>query len=502
MNTISSIIATLSPEEKRSFIANLKQKNKRNDTKNIQLFKLLDSFLEHKNLDIQLYGKSAKGAFHALCKRLHDSLIDFIATKSFERETSEEMEILKLLIASRNFFEQKQYSIALKTIKKAETKAKAFDLFSILHEIHYTKIQYAHVDSTSSLEDLIQNFSANQKLLKQEENLNLFYANIQNKLIHSKNEITKTIRESLDKFDISITTDLTFRSLFKILEIINQAANVTRNFHATLSFVEKTYQQIESKEQLTDKHLFYHIQIIYYVANAYFRNKDFTTSQEYLGLMRQQMNKQQGKYHKRFLPQLKLLEVLNYNYSGDAEKAIFDLEDFDHRKFKDQTAYILDLKLTRIVFYFQQSKFAKALQLYRELYHSDTWYTEKAGIIWVIKKNLTEILVHIELDHIDIVESKVKSFRKKHRNYLKKNNGNSVLDFLSLAMNFYINSDRIDPIKYLEKIKESLILQKPDQEDIFAMSFYAWLKARILKTDLYKTTLQVITQSDSTNFRI
>ncbi|MBW1297075.1 hypothetical protein [Aquimarina litoralis] len=495
MNTLSSIIATLSKEDKHSFVNHLKNKNKRNDTKNIQLFKLLDKEADQKDLDVQLYGKSAKGAFHALCKRLHDNLIDFIASKSFESETSEEMEIFKLVLASRIFFEQKQYKIALKTIKKAELKARTFDLFSFLHEIYYTKIQYAHLDPTISLENLIQDFRKNQTLLRQEENLNLFYADIQNKLLTNTINISQEIHKSLDKFDISITSDITFRSLYKLLEIINQAANLTRNFHSVLSFVEKTYQQIQSKEQLTDKHLFYHIQIVYYVANSYFRNKNFSSSEEYLQQMEQQMLKQKKKYFKRFLPQLLLLKTLNYNYTGKATKAIEILENFNFQLFKDQTAYILDLRLTQIVFYFQQSKFKESLRLLNKLHHSDIWYTEKAGIIWVIKKNLTEILLHIELDHMDLVESRTKSFRKKHRSYLVKNNETRALEFLSLATNFYFNPKNMDTKELLFKIEHTLIKNSPEQEDIFAMSFYAWLKARVLKLDLYETTLQVVHQS-------
>ncbi|SEL72299.1 hypothetical protein SAMN04487910_3176 [Aquimarina amphilecti] len=494
MNTISSIIATLSTEEKKSFINYLKSKNKRNDTKNIELFRAIDSSTNHKDLDVKIYGKSAKGAYHALCKRLHDNLIDFIATKSFETETSEEMEIFKLLLASRIFFEQKQYKIALKTIKKAELKAKTFDLFSVLHEIHYTKIQYAHVDPNTTLASLIQDLKENQTLLRQEENLNLFYANIQKELSQNSNNISLIIKESLKAFEISVTNDLTFRSLFKILDITNKAANVTQNFHSLLSFVEKTYQQIDSKEQLTDKHLFYHIQILYYVANSYFRNKDFTASYTYLKQMEIQMLKQQEKYYKRFLPQLKLLQVLNDNYTGEAKKAIISLEDFNYNQFKDQTTYVLDLKLTQVVFYFQQSRFKESLRLLNELHHSDVWYTEKAGTLWVIRKNLTEILLHIELDHLDLVTSRMKSFRKKHRSYLMDNNENRVLEFLSLATSFYFNSYTIKTEAFLLKIEHSLIQNNPDQEDIFVMSFYAWLKAKVLQLDLYKTTLQVVHQ--------
>lgn len=495
MHTISYIIATLSSEEKKSFVFQLKHKNKRSDTKNIQLFKIFEANPKSKDIDILIYGKKSKGAFHALCKRLYDSLIDFIATKSFNGEKSEEMDILKLLLASRIFFEQKQYKIALKTIKKAEIKAKKIELFGILNEIYYTRIQYAHLDQKTSLDVLIQDFRANKKAFQQEENLNLFYANIQDKLIHNRTDITNTIQESLSRFDISISNGLTFISLYKILEINNQAANVTHDFYSILPFIEKVNKQLEVKEQLTEKHLFYHIQILYYVANSYFRNKDFKNSQDYLERMEQQMHRQQDKYHKRFFPQLTLLKILNLNYSGMAAEAIKTLEQFDYNKFRHQVGYILDLKLSLVVFYFQQSRYKEALRLFKESQHSDHWYAEKAGVIWVIKKNLTEILLHIELNHIDLVASRLNSFRKKHGTYLKNNNENRVLEFLSLATNYYYHSDTTNIEVFTERIQKSLKTESPDQEDIFVMSFYAWLKARIMNSNLYETTLQVVNQS-------
>ncbi|MEW7277759.1 hypothetical protein ABW636_04110 [Aquimarina sp. 2201CG1-2-11] len=494
MNTISSIISTLSTEEKRSFVAFLKQKNKRTDTKNIELFILLEAHPNTKDIDLILYKKPAKGALHALCKRLHDTLIDFIASKSFERETSEEMEILKLLLASKIFFEQKQYKIALKTINKAEHKAKSHDLYNILNEIYYTKIQYNHISLKEPLNQLIINFKNNQKSLKQEENLNLFYAHIQNKLIEGKSDSVLAIHNSLSLFDISITNDLTYRSLFKILEITNQTANISRDFYSILPFVETTYQQIKEKKQFLDKYLFYHIQILYYVANSYFRNKNFTVSEEYLHHMNNQMIKQNKKFYKRFFPQYTLVKALNLNYTGKATEAISLLENFKFDKFKNQTTYVLDLKLTFIMILFQQKKYRESLRYYQELHHRDTWYTEKAGIIWVIKKNLIEILLHIELDHIDLVESRVKSFRKKHATHLKSKGEDRVLRFLSLTMSFYHNRDLANNKNFIFKIKNTLLKDSTEQEDIFTLSFYIWLKSKVEKTDFYKTTLEMIQQ--------
>ncbi|WP_062055497.1 hypothetical protein [Aquimarina longa] len=495
MSTISAIIQTLSDEEKRSFVALLRQKNKRNDTKNIQLFKLLDTTAVGKDLDIQIYGKKSKGAYHALSKRLHDTLIDFIASKSFEEETSEEMETIRLLRVSRIFFEQKQYKIAFKTITKAEQKAKTYALFSILNEIYYTLIQYAHLNPALALDVLLINFKNNKESLQQEENLNLFYATVQHELMQQKRDVVPVIKNSLSKFGISITQDLTFRSLFKILEITNKTAQVTREYHTILPFVEETYLQIDIKENVIDKHLFYHIQILYYVANSYFRNKNFKISQQYLGIMLQQMKKHNYKYFKRFYPQYTLLASLNLNYTNHATSAILKLENFDYDKHKDQISYVLDLQLSLIVYYFQQLLFKKALGILNDFYHSDHWYTEKAGIAWVIKKNLIEILLRIELDHIDLVASRMHSFKKKHGGYLKKNNETRVLEFLKLAIAYYHKPEIALTTEFKNKIKNTLITLNPEEEDIFEMSFYAWIKSKIEGTSLYETTLQLIKQT-------
>ncbi len=115
MNGIVAIVSTFTSDEKQEFVLQLRRRNRRSDTKNEKLFKLIDAGKTN-DLDIQLYGKPARNSFHALCKRLQDNLIDFVASKSFAGETSEELEILKLLLASRIFFEKK----LLKKLSKTE----------------------------------------------------------------------------------------------------------------------------------------------------------------------------------------------------------------------------------------------------------------------------------------------------------------------------------------------------------------------------------------------
>ena len=495
MNVISSIIHLLTDDEKKEFIKLLKKKNKRHDTKNITLFHILENSGAQSNVDILLYDKPAKGAYHALCKRLQDSLIEFIAFKSFDAEASEEMETLKLLIASRVFFEQKQYKLALKTINKATLKAKKYDLYSVLNEIYYTKIQYAEYNDSTSLAELILAFKNNKKLLEEEENLNLFYATIQQELKKVTPNINEIITENLEKFEISITKNLSFKSLFKILSIVNHVAAITRNYSSILSFVEETYKLLNTEKRLSEKQNFYHIQVLYYIANTYFRNRNFEESKEYLKLMLKQMEFENRKLYNRFLPQYFLLIALNFNYTDNSQHAIALIENFDFHKYRGQVAYILDLQLCLTVFYFQQLEFKKALFQLNELHHSDAWYIEKAGLIWVIKKAIIEILLQIELDNFDIVESRLKSFKKKYNVLLITKKETQIINFVRLVTQFYFYPEKKKEASFNSEIKQFITTLDFIKGDIFTLSFYAWFKAKIEGTNLYKTTLSIVNQT-------
>ena len=285
MSNLHTIITTLSKEDKKVFVRNLKERNKRNDTKNVELFHLLDSSREPTNIDVVLYGKPSKGAYHALCKRLHDLLIDFIATKGFDKESSEEMSALKLVLASRIFFQKKQSLIAFKTLSKAELIANKHSLFNILNEVFHTQILHAHLNPVLDLQHVINKYQANKVKIDQEGNLNLFYASVQDELSLGSPKISDIINRNLIKFNISINENLSYQSLFKILQISNQVAHVTRDYHAILPFIEDACQKIEAFERVQEKHLYDHLQILYYLANTYFRIKNFEVAAKYLDAM-------------------------------------------------------------------------------------------------------------------------------------------------------------------------------------------------------------------------
>ena len=144
------------------------------------------------------------------------------------------------------------------------------------------------------------------------------------------------------------------------------------------------------------------------------------------------------------------------------------------------------------MFYFQKEDFSKAKSVLAKFYHTDKYYIEKAGIDWVIKKNIAEILLYIELNEDALFYSRLNSFKRKYTTYLKQINQSRILTFLNYAERIYQNSETTTATDFSSKLKSTFESNTIHKEDIFVISFYAWLKNKAEDRKLYNTTLNLI----------
>ena len=499
--SISQIIGTFTKEEISDFRNYLKKRNKRKDTKNIQLFNyLLDESLNTEEIYLKLYQSHNKDAYHALKKRLNQSIIDFIAISSIEDENSTEIQLFKLILVAKKFLTRKQYQVGYKILGKAEIIAKEHHLFSFLNEIYHTKIEYANRYSKVNLDILIEEFSENQGNQILEDKLNIVYARVKEALHRAEYraeilDFESTVHKIIEEYDISLSESISFKSLYQLMTIVNISAFITKDYFNIESFLLSAYQDAQHNKD-KDRQLYYHIQVVYMIANTLFRNKKFSESLSYLELMHQLMNQKKKKFYNRFVLKYKLLLGLNYNYSKEQDKAISVLEAHLSSKHKD-TESLLAIYLSLIMCYFQKKEFKKASQIFAQFYHSDQWYEEKAGKEWVMKKSIIEVLLNLELGNPGLVESRLLSFKRRYFDYLKRMKRNRVITYVLLIESYYKNPENVTSKQFFEKVEASFEWVTTKKEDIFVMSFYAWLKSKMEQKDLYETTLNLMHNSHS-----
>ncbi|KRB56455.1 hypothetical protein ASD98_11400 [Flavobacterium sp. Root186] len=497
MNALQEISNMMNYTDKKAFIQYLSKKNKRKDTGNIELFNSLktDDIKFNKKV---LEDKKSTDAYHALRKRLYDNMISFMANRSFENDSSEENTILRFIVVSRLFFEHKLIKTAFKCLAKAEEIALNIEHFNLLNEIYLTQIQFAHFNLSEPIEKIIAKFKANKKQLEYEEQLNLGYAVLRRELAAIYHEgriidLQALIKNTIETHEISLKQGLTFKSLYQILFIANEYASINNNYSLIQPFVVKSYRFISKKTDLTDRHLYYHIYILYFIANFYFRNGQFTKSLSYLDLMFTELQKQSGKYYQRFCLRYFLLFAFNENYLGHPQKAIEIAEKSLSSNKKADFNDSNDIRLMLIVFYIQQNAGSNAVKEIAKLNHTDSWYEKKMGMDWTIKKCLVEILLHVQQENTELALSRIKSFKRRYKKYLLTVNEERVVQYLLFVEQYVMKPEIIQTQKFQKAIEDFIITAQKGPKDIVIMSFLSWLLAKVRRKTVYETTLNLLT---------
>lgn len=495
MTDLNQLVFSFSKEEQQQFINYLSKKNKRKDTKNIELFKLLQQTEDTKIICNTLYKKQNKAAYHALRKRLYQSVIDFIANKNLDEENSIDMQLIKLLIVARACLSKKQFKTAYHLLDKATIIAEDHALFSILNEIYHTKIQYSYTYPKVDLDSLISAFKTNQKNTYLESQLNMVYAKIRQQLnAYAYNgeifDFEKLIDKTLKDHDITLENAVTFKALYQIMSIVSLSAFVTNDYYKIESFLLKTYDKIKHHKNKI-KQPYYHIQVLYMIANTLFRNKKFEAASQFLLKMKNQLTDHKKKYYNTFILKHNLLKSLIFNFTNQQDDAIILLEKSTKIK-HDDIESSLDIHLSLAMFYIQNQNLKASKKITSKFYHTDSYYESKAGKDWIIKKNLLDIILNIELGNINLVESRILSFKRNYSTYLKQISQQRVLTFLKLVETYYKQPESVSTKNFKETVEQSFKWIEPEREDIFVMSFYAWLKSKMEKQDLYTTTLNLV----------
>ena len=491
MSSINELISLLSAAERRSFVSYLSSRNKRHDTRNIDLFKALIDEREE-----VIKNKIGSNAYNVLKKRLYDRLVDFISTRSLQTEVSTEIEIIKRLLLARKLFAYSKYKLAFKTLHKLEAEAIEINHFTLLNEIYHTLIEHSHHELSQDQSILFEKLAVNNTNFIEQEKLNMVYASVRKAYSEAERdgspvELAILLDSNYTKYNISDQRGYSFQSLFQFALIADIAGAHKRNYHEIELFFVDKIKQLQGGAEDTEKMLIYHIDLLYSVAYIYFRKKEFNLSMAYLDDMRAQMERFDKKYYQNSYIKLTTLRALNLNYTGNHELAAQELDSLFNIS-KNSVDELLNAKLARVIIHFQQNELELANKILVKFQRSDNWYERNIGFDWLLNKSFIEILLHIELNSVDFVESRINSFVRKYRAHFENAEHIQAMEFLKLARAYYNDEFVVNSEDFKKSIKDSLLFKSPEQEDIFTMSYYAWLKAKIKGQNIYDTTIEML----------
>ena len=505
MDKLEEIVHTLSEEDRKEFRIFINRQKNKKQRKDLGLFDLLSTSegLDKKEILERLYpGESKKEAYHALRKRLMRHLTDFIVLKRMGHDATAASQVMGWLSLSQYLFDKTSYKLAWVYLSKAEKLAEQHEQYDLLNTIYNLQIEKAEGEFAVQLGEIIQKRNRNKRLADQDEK-----ANIANSLIRRSLErirlqgkvpdFEKIIDKVLKDYELTEAVVQRPRLLFNLMSISRSLVLAKKDFFSFEPFIIEQYQRLENSVGFQAQHQFYRLSLLYMIAHVLYRNKKFAESNTWLEELQKALGTPPRTYFMHFYPRNVLLRAANLSFSGQNEKAIGELENLlntYHRRLelRDQ----LNARLNLSVYYFQRDDFRQANRVLLSVHHSDKFCEKKMGKEWVLRKALVELITQLELGRVDIVLNRIRSIERNFKGFLEQEGYQRAKVFLGLIRWMIDRPDDITGPEFYDLVEVSFEFIPVEQEDILAVSFYAWLKSKMLGETYYPVLIDIINRKE------
>ena len=103
-----------------------------------------------------------------------------------------------------------------------------------------------------------------------------------------------------------------------------------------------------------------------------------------------------------------------------------------------------------------------------------------------------ECISQFELGNSDIVDTRLKSIHRNFNDLFQQETYKRVFVFLQLVKKLNNQPNIATSKEFKEEVKKSFYFIEAEKEDIQAMSFYGWLKAKVENRKYYEVLLELV----------
>lgn len=506
MDSIKEILSTLDEEEVKEFKRFVVRSRESNTGKDLKLLDalLLNEPIGKKELALTMYPNGNMVAYQALRKRLTHMLNRFIALKLMDSDSSNASQVLSLVNMARYLYAHNLKHLGWKYLKKAERAALHNDLFEILNSIYVLQIQHLPAEEGSATQEaLIRNWKDNKERLERNEQGEIALSLLSKKILNAHQNkayesLDSLIRQTLNQLNFSEDYLLQPRFVYHLSSINRKKLLQEKDYFNLEPFLIQQYEAIENNKGFQSKHNYYKLGFLYMICHTLYRNKKFGKARKYHEKLQKELKTAPKVLINEFGPKAHLLGASLMLYQKKAADSVRYLEAGLAKKGwtlsqQSKLNFIINIGIAH--FYLKQ--YGEAHKLLQRIKHSDKWCEKIMGAEWVMKKNLMEVILYLELEEYSLVDSRIASLQRSFRNLLQEPPYQRVKAYLKFLKQLIAAPDRATQTALTAQIEEKLVEQPPEQEDLQAMAFYAWLKAKTSQKDVYEVLLDVVNQKST-----
>ncbi len=500
MDDLKITIDTLTADQKREFLDFVKRQSQNKARKDAELFQVLQQKKTYSPEELQqkLYPNAENSmAYYALRKRLMRQLSDFILLKRMEEDTTSASSIMGMVSLARYLFEAQVDRLAWNLLRKAEKVASENEQFDLLNNIYNLQIEKADNEFADELGLIIQKRNANKIAADEEERANIAASLIREQLHQARAQgrdmnFDAIIQKVLQEFQLSEIVSRRPSIFYKLMTIARSAVLARKDFHHFEPYIIAQYAQIKAQTGFSKAQLAYKLNLDYMVAHVLYRNRKFEQSIHYLDAIYADLQANTKSIFLQFYPRYIFLKSANLAFLNRLEEATALMEELlENQGNSLGIRNLLTAQLGLSFFNFALQNYKKANLILIRMPHSDKFCEDKMGKEWVLKKNMGELILQIELDNPELAMNKIRTIERSFKNLLAQDAYHNVKGYLQLLKKLLDDPYMLEQPYFVELIDKELEFVPVEQEDLQSISFYAWLKAKIQKRRYYDVLLEL-----------
>ncbi|WP_035563774.1 hypothetical protein [Hymenobacter sp. IS2118] len=518
MDDLRTTLLTLGPDERRDFgVFIQRQRRKAAGRQDSRLYELLVQAkeLSSPQLIARLYPEAPNPvAYYALRKRLLRHLTDFLLLRQRQLDTTAAASVRGQLTLAQYLFEAGIPRLAWSTLRKAEKLAHDNEQYEPLNAVYNLQIQYANSPHAEPLPEIIARRHSNKKAADEEERANIADSLLRQRLGEARKRgragepLDTLMHDILGEYDLQEAFARSPSLLCRLMSIARSAMLVRRDFASFAVFIERCYRLMERRHGFAPAQRSYQLRLLYMLAHALYRSRHFARSVAYLEAGRALLQGPDNRKFAEFGPRFTFLLAANLAFLQRNSESIALLEQALTTTPALPMMEELTARLQLVFHYFAEGNFSKANYTMLRLGRTDHWLEEQLGLEWLLKKNLGEMLIQLELGHEDIALGRIKAIERR---LLEQFPGglaeleapatldaalaggpyHFVLKYLGLVRDLINDPALVQRPAFAERVAEFPAFLPSEREDLQAMSFYSWLRARLLGRPYYEVLLEV-----------
>lgn len=497
MDKLRELLLTFDDEDKnelRFFLNRHRHVQERKD--GILLKLLIDTEMTSDEMIMKIYNDpSKKDAYHTLRKRLFRQLTHFVMLRRMGETGSNHAKIMGNFNLAQFLFERDSHDLAWKYLFKAEQDGVKHDAFNLLHEIY--SIQLSHFETTSKieLEEIIEKLEANKILKEEDERFNIASSLVRKLYLDFKTrkdgfDLEAEIQQIISDYDLENAFVKRPKFLFQMIQMIRKGKMTKKEFYSFEPFVIKNYDRIVAKKGFRKEHFDYQSGILYVIAHTLFRNKQFEDSLNYTNELLALCEKNASAKSKKMGHKVSLLKAANLVYENQLDEALEELEQLLSQRIDETIS--LTAKMNKCVYLHFQNRFKEGNKVLIHIPYTDKEIERLMGTEFVLKKILLEIVFQFDLGNYEIVINKVRNLHRSFAEVFKQPMYARVKEFINCIKTMAMDSTILGDKDIWEKMDEKFQAQPFEEEDLQAMTYYAWLRSRMNKLPFYDALLEHI----------